>query len=185
MIRLIRNLVYWKDSFEASKLNQLGFSHFTQINIQPNIWNIRYASWCLIIVPYIQVQLQVPACSSKYKQLGSRIQTTAGEGTMEDTRLYCFEKAATDASIMFSLSFLNTMLFGVAAVAFEPALYCVLCLPSLQELLVYQLSSNSFHTVFFFCLSSHPPSSINHFIRPKAVLAWNYELKDYWSCLFL
>lgn len=98
---------------------------------------------------------------------------------MENTRPCCFEKAPSDASIMFSLSFLNTVLFGVAAVASQPALVCAVSLLSLQELLVYQLSSNSFAAVFFFSgLSSRPPSSITHFILAETVFASRYELKD-------
>lgn len=56
--------------------------------------------------------------------------------------------------------------------ASPPCLLCVVSLLSLQELLVYQLTSNSF-------VSSCPPSSITHFILPEAVfLGFRYELKD-------
>lgn len=60
----------------------------------------------------------------------------------------------------------------MAGIASLPALLCVVSLLSLQVLLVYQLSSNSF-------VSSCPPSSITHFILPEAVfLGFRYELKD-------
>lgn len=158
------------------------FSHYTKTNIQQNIKSDLLRDFHVShSCSAASAALQLVAANKS--SLTQRIGMTACEGwrTMENTHLCCFENAATDASIMFSLSFLNGILFGEAAAAFQPALFCMV---SLQEHLVYQLSSNSFLADFFsafllvlFNYSLHPPWGCFGFLSTS----W----KIYWSRLFL
>lgn len=164
------------------------FSHSTKTNIQGNIKYHSGIMMCDYHAPHSGSAASA-ANPSSWQQIktasAQRIQSTAWEGMMANTRLWCFEKAATDASIMFRLSFLNTALFGEAAAASQPAVFSMASLLSLQELLVYQLSSDSFPNDFLSPFLLVLPLELPTSSSSKLVCLTNISWKIYWSRLFL
>lgn len=149
---------------KQEKWTNLGFliSRFTKVNIQICIMSCDHHASDSGSAASAAVAL----VAANKNSCAQRKQMTAWEGTTENTRLCSFEKSSDWCFNLFSLSFFNSVLFWMAGVASLPSLLCVVSLLSLQELLVYQLSSNSFPADFFFLpffLSSlfnyplHPP----------------------------